>query len=75
MRHIMTNTTFDLCCDGLQEIRDVERLEAALTENKIVYCSSVGNASMSTSDSGSSMSQDDIDPPQTYIDITNSTLN
>ena len=56
MRHIMTNTTFDLCCDGLQEIRDVERLEAALTENKIVYCSSVRNASMSTSDSDSSMS-------------------
>jgi hypothetical protein len=71
--HIMVNTTFNLCCDRPHEIRDVERLEAALTEDEIAYYGSVGDVSLSMSDSGPSMSWNNIGPPQTYMDITDST--
>ena len=87
MRCIMTNTTLNICHNGLQETEEVECLEAASIKDEIAYRESVGDTVpstsilgismsvpyLSTSDPGPSTSCDDIDLPQIYMNITNST--
>ena len=41
MGYNVANITLNLCCDGLQEVREVQRLEATLVEYEIVYRESV----------------------------------
>jgi len=42
IRRIMANTKLNLCCGGLQEVREAECLEIALVEDEIAYHGSVG---------------------------------
>ncbi|KAJ6858479.1 hypothetical protein NC652_040921 [Populus alba x Populus x berolinensis] len=65
--HIVLNTTLNLYRDGLQEVGEVERFEAALTKDEIAYYESVKDVGSSTSDLGPSMSWDDIGHPHTYL--------
>ena len=48
MRHVVANTTLTLCHGGIQKVGEVECPEAKLVEDEIVYCGSVGDASLST---------------------------
>lgn len=48
----MVNTTLNLYCGGLQE---VEHLKVVLTEDKVAYRESVGDAGLSTSIQGPPM--------------------
>ena len=41
MRHNVTTITLNLCCDGLQEVGEVQCLETTLAEDEIAYCESV----------------------------------
>jgi len=41
MGHSVANINFNLCCDRLQEVGEVQRLEATLAEDEIVYRESV----------------------------------
>jgi hypothetical protein len=56
MRCIIANITFNLCCDGLQKIGEIERLELTLAEDEVVYRKSVRVVGPSTSVSDPSMS-------------------
>jgi hypothetical protein len=76
MRHIVANTTLNFYHDGFQEVREVECLEVALTEDEIAYCESVEDVGPSTSVPGPftsvpgpSTSWDDIVPPHTCMGI------
>jgi hypothetical protein len=37
MRHVMTNTIFFLCCDGLQELKKIEHLGMTLADDEIIF--------------------------------------
>ena len=41
MGHSVANITFNLCCDRLQEVGEVQHLEATLAEDEIAYRESV----------------------------------
>jgi len=41
MGHSVANITFNLCCYKLQEVGEVQRLEATLVEDEIAYRESV----------------------------------
>jgi hypothetical protein len=59
-----------LCRDGIQEVREVEHLEANLTKDKIAYSGSVRDVGPSTNISGSSTRWGDIGPPHCYTNVT-----
>jgi hypothetical protein len=44
---ILANTTLHLCCGGLQEAVEVERLKVVLTEDEIAYHGNVKDSSLS----------------------------
>jgi len=54
--HIVANTKLNLYCGGLQKVREIKRLETALTEDEIAYCGSVGDVDLSKNIPGPSMS-------------------
>jgi hypothetical protein len=68
MRCIIANTTFNLCCDGLQKVGEVERLELTLAEDEVAYRRSVRVVGPSTSVSDPSMSWSDVGVGP-YIDV------
>ena len=76
MKHIVANTTLNLCRGRLREANEVECLEIALAEDMIAYRRSVVDAGLSTSnpcpstrDPCPSTSYDEIGHLQTYMDI------
>ena len=77
LRCIIANTTFNLCCDGLKKIREVERLELTLAEDEVVYRGSVRFVGPSTSVSNPSMSWSDVGvgPYMDVIDLSSSWTN
>jgi hypothetical protein len=52
----VANTKLNLYCGGLQKVREIKRLETALTEDEIAYCGSVGDVDLSKNIPGPSMS-------------------
>ena len=73
--HNMANITLNLCCDGLQEVREVQCLETILAEDEIAYRESVKDVGPSMIISSSYTYYDDIGPPQTYMNISYPTSN
>jgi len=76
MRHLVANTTLNLCHGGLQEVGEVERLEVTLAEDKIIYYGNIGDGGSSTSVPGPStsvlglsISWGDISSPRTCTDV------
>jgi len=72
MRYIVANTTLNLCSGGLQEVREVECLEVALTEDEIAYrenfkdigpSKSIPSPSMSISSTSSSVPDPSMSVP------------
>ena len=43
MRHSVANITYNLCCDRLQDVGEIQRLEATLVEDEIAYRESVND--------------------------------
>jgi hypothetical protein len=70
MRCIVANTMFNLCRDGIQEVREDEHLKANLMKDKIAYRESVGDVGPSTNISGSSTRWGDIGSPHRYTNVT-----
>jgi len=77
MRYIIANTTFNLCCDWLQKVGEVECLELTLAEDEIAYRESVRVIGPSTSISDPSISWNDVgvDPYMDVIDLSLSRMN
>jgi len=52
----VANTKLNLYCGGLQEVREIKRLETTLTEDEIACCGSVGDVDLSKNILSPSMS-------------------
>jgi len=37
MGHVLTNNTLNLCCGGLKEVREIERLKVASVDDEIAF--------------------------------------